>query len=158
MISQPSADQPPNASKQRLRLWLRLLKANRLIEGQLREHLRLEFRSTLPRFDVMAALLRHSEGLMMSKLSGVLRVSNGNVTGIIDRLVEDGMVVRMAVPGDRRASIVRLTARGRAEFERQAAAHEAWIDDMLRDFDARECGDMIARMDDLIAGLSGEET
>ena len=69
----------------------------------------------------------------MSALSGVLKVSNGNVTGIIDRLVEDGLVVREKVPGDRRASLARLTEKGCAEFARQAEAHEGWVDQLLKD-------------------------
>lgn len=137
-------------SKERLRLWLRLLKTSRGIEAALRERLRDDFASTLPRFDVMAALSRYQDGLKMSQLSGVLRVSNGNVTGIVDRLVEDDLVVRVAVPGDRRASLVRLTKRGHAEFKRQATAHETWIDDMLADVspeDARDIGTLLERLD-----------
>lgn len=118
-------------SKDRLRLWLRLLKATRSVESALREDLRQEFATTLPRFDVMAALSQHSAGLKMSELSSVLKVSNGNVTGIVERLVEDGHVLREKVPGDRRASRVRLTPEGEAEFARQAAAHEGWIDEIF---------------------------
>ena len=109
-------DEP--ASKERLRLWLRLLKSSRVIEAQLRENLRVDFASTLPRFDVMAALSRYKDGLKMSQLSDVLRVSNGNVTGIVDRLADDGLLVRVPVPGDRRASLVRLTQRGRRSITR----------------------------------------
>ena len=123
------------ASKERLRLWLRMLKASKHIEAELRERLRVEFDTTLPRFDVMAALYRAETGLKMSELSGVLRVSNGNVTGIVDRLVNDGLIVRVPVDNDRRATTVRLTKAGREDFARMAAAHEAWIDALLGDVD-----------------------
>ncbi|SHF62016.1 transcriptional regulator, MarR family [Loktanella atrilutea] len=142
--------QPRSASaesKARLRLWLRLLKSTRGVEAELRERLRQEFGSTLPRFDVMAALSRFDAGLKMSALSGVLRVSNGNVTGIVDRLADDGIVVRVQVPGDRRATLVRLTRKGQEEFARQAAAHELWIDELLGDFDGDEATDLAARFD-----------
>jgi DNA-binding MarR family transcriptional regulator len=119
------------ASKARLRLWLQLLKLSRRIEGELRENLRTGHATTLPRFDVMAALSRSSEGMKMSELSGALRVSNGNVTGIVDRLVDEGFVVRSAVEGDRRASRITLTAQGRDVFDTQAGEHEAWIDDLF---------------------------
>ncbi|UWQ96398.1 MarR family transcriptional regulator [Rhodobacteraceae bacterium M385] len=145
---------PP--SKERLRLWLRLLKTSRAIETTLREKLREEFATTLPRFDVMAALSRYEDGLKMSQLSGVLRVSNGNVTGIVDRLAEDGLLVRVPVPGDRRASVVRLTKRGVEEFARQAAAHEAWIDSMLGGFAAEEAAEIGARLETLEAKLQSE--
>ncbi|MFT4725632.1 MAG: DNA-binding MarR family transcriptional regulator [Granulosicoccus sp.] len=129
----PNSNQMPleDASKTRLRLWLRLLKVSRGIEGKLRENLRAEFDSTLPRFDVLAALFRYPKGMKMSELSGVLKVSNGNVTGIVDRLVQDGSIIRSPVPGDRRALLVRLTKRGKEEFNRQAEQHEQWVSDLL---------------------------
>lgn len=144
-------------SKDRLRLWLRFLAASRSIESQIRERLRTEFGTTLPRFDVMAALSRFETGLKMSELSGVLKVSNGNVTGIVDRLAEEGLLERVAVPGDRRASLVRLTPRGRAEFSRQAAAHNDWIDGMLGDFSAAEARDLSERFDALRSSLDARE-
>lgn len=129
---------PILASKERLRLWLRLLKSTRRVESQLREKLRIEFNSTLPRFDVMAALARYDDGLKMSALSGVLRVSNGNVTGIVDRLAQEGLVVRTQVPGDRRAMLAQLTSKGREVFAAQAEAHERWIDELLASFTPEE--------------------
>ena len=123
------------ASKTRLRLWLRLLKLSRHVEGELRDNLRRNFATTLPRFDVMAALDRFPGGLKMSELSGVLMVSNGNVTGIIDRLETDGSVERIPVPGDRRASRVRLTAKGEKEFSLQATEHAAWISRIFEEID-----------------------
>ncbi len=134
------------ASKDRLRLWLRLLRLTRHVDAHLREKLRAEFKTTLPRFDVMAALSRHPEGLKMSRLSGVLRVSNGNVTGIADRLAEEGLVERVPVPGDRRAMTLRLTPAGDAEFATQARAHEGWIDDMLSGITAEDARAMAARL------------
>jgi DNA-binding MarR family transcriptional regulator len=142
MDGAPARGEP--ASKARLRLWLKLLKATRRVEADLRERLRREFDSTLPRFDVMAALQRHPQGLRMTELSGVLRVSNGNVTGIVDRLVEDGLVARSAVPGDRRASRVRLTPAGAELFARQAAAHEGWVDELLAGLSPEEAEAMTA--------------
>jgi DNA-binding MarR family transcriptional regulator len=134
------------ASKARLRVWLRILKVSRMIERELRERLRVEFDTTLPRFDVMAALYRAEEGLNMSELSGVLRVSNGNVTGIVDRLVRDGLIVRVPVEGDRRAMIVRLTKKGRTHFSELAEAHEGWVNELLRSVDAPEAEKLIAQL------------
>lgn len=148
--SAPVAPRTEPDSKARLRLWLRLLRLTRNIESGLRENLRRDFATTLPRFDVMAALSRHRDGLKMSQLSGVLRVSNGNVTGIIDRLVEEGHVERRAVAGDRRASHVCLTEAGQAEFARQAAAHESWIDAALADLSPEEAQEMAGRIAQLM--------
>ena len=120
-------------SKARLRLWIRLLDASRSVESVLRENMRTQFDSTLPRFDVMAALDHFPKGLKMSELSKELRVSNGNVTVIVERLVENGFVVREAVLGDRRAMRVRLTKKGEDEFHTQAKVHETWVSDLLAD-------------------------
>ncbi|BDI60254.1 MarR family winged helix-turn-helix transcriptional regulator [Qipengyuania nanhaisediminis] len=134
--------------RERLRLWLRLLSLSRRIESKLRERLRTRFGSTLPRFDVMAALARSPEGLTMGGLSQMLLVSNGNVTGIVERLAEDGLVTRNTHEGDRRASVVRLTRPGQAAFSEMAEAHAVWIDELLGGFapeEARELAAMLAR-------------
>ncbi|MFS4580418.1 MarR family winged helix-turn-helix transcriptional regulator [Phaeobacter sp. C3_T13_0] len=143
-------------SKDRLRLWLKILKATRAVESEIRENLRQEFTTTLPRFDVMAALSQHLDGLKMSELSGVLKVSNGNVTGIIERLVDDGHVQREKVPGDRRASRVRLTEEGGSEFTRQAAAHEIWIDQMFDTVPEAEVQTLSDALDQVARRLENE--
>ncbi len=112
---------------QELRLWLRLLTCSQLIEKRVRAGLREQFDTTLPRFDLMAQLERHPDGLKMKELSHRLMVTGGNVTGITDQLVAEGLVERMAVEGDRRAFLVRLTPAGRSAFERMAVQHEQWI-------------------------------
>jgi len=128
MTATPAAHAPQQGSKARLRLWLKLLKVTHATEAELRRRLRDDHNTTLPRFDVMAALARHPEGLKMSELSHYLRVSNGNVTGIVDRLTEDGLALRVAVAGDRRAQVARLTPRGVEVFDALAEQHEAWVD------------------------------
>jgi DNA-binding MarR family transcriptional regulator len=126
----------------RLRLWLRLLRTTRAIERELRERLAAAFDTTLPRFDVMAALDRAPEGMMMGELSRFLLVSNGNVTGIVERLVADGLVVRSHRDGDRRAAIVRLSDAGRTAFAAMAAAHARWIDELLGPIDPDAARDL----------------
>ena len=121
----------PARDRASLRLWIELLRASRAIEAELRHRLRTEFHTTLPRFDVMAALFRVPDGMLMSELSRYLMVSNGNVTGIIDRLVAEEDVERRARPGDRRAIEVRLTARGNERFEKMARAHADWLNELL---------------------------
>ncbi|MFD2739955.1 MarR family winged helix-turn-helix transcriptional regulator [Sulfitobacter aestuarii] len=144
-------------AKERLRLWLQLLKLTRQVDAHLRERLRAQFATTLPRFDLMAALSRHPEGLKMSQLSGVLRVSNGNVTGIADRLAEEGLVVRVPVPGDRRAMTLRLTPAGETEFLRQAGEHEAWIDEMLAGVNAADARLMAEKLSAIAAAAEQKE-
>ncbi|MGI9488728.1 MAG: MarR family winged helix-turn-helix transcriptional regulator [Geminicoccaceae bacterium] len=140
--------EPP--SKQRLRLWIRLLRATRFLEGELRERLRREMGTTLPRFDVLAALDRSDGPMTMTELSRYLMVSNGNVTGIIDRLVEDGLVSRSQRHEDRRTSVVVLTKAGETAFAEMATAHENWVDELLAPVgmeDAAEAIDILARFE-----------
>jgi DNA-binding MarR family transcriptional regulator len=141
----------PTLSKQRLRLWIRILRAARAIEAEVRERLRVNFDVTLPQFDVMAALERKPDGMTMTELSRFLMVSNGNVTGIIDRLVADKLVARQAPANDRRAIVVRLTPRGLKDFTAMAKAHQGWVDGLLSEFDAAEAETLIHHLD----GLSG---
>lgn len=133
-------------SKQSLRLWLRLLSCALVIEKRIRQQLIEEFDTTLPRFDLLAALERHEDGLTMSELSNSLLVSNGNVTSIVERLVDEGLVERQQSAADRRVLRVALTARGRRQFAAMASVHEGWIEAMMADLDRRD-------FDALLAGL-----
>lgn len=144
----------PAADKSRLRLWLRMLKATRAIEHTLRERLRRSYDTTLPRFDVMAALYRHPDGLKMSELSRLLMVSGGNVTGIIGRLLEEGLVARDGVAGDRRAVRVRLSQHGQQAFETMAVAHAAWIEELMADLDEGEIAALTRALKKIEKGAS----
>lgn len=141
-------------SKSHLRLWLKVLRLCSGVKTVLRERLKTEFDTTLPRFDVMAALYQYDEGLRMSELSSVLRVSNGNVTGIIDRLEQEGFVARLPVATDRRATVVKLTAQGKTEFAAQAKAHEQWIHELFSDVTATRYHTLTQDMDAMLSGLS----
>ena len=138
-------------TKTRLRLWLRLLKLSSGIEGELRKRLRDDHGTTLPRFDVMAALYRYPDGLKMSDLSDHLRVSNGNVTGILDRLTEEGLALRVAKPGDRRAHLACLTPKGRAVFADLAEFHENRINDLLQGLSMEESETVSALLEQALA-------
>lgn len=139
-------------SKSRLRLWLRVLKTSKAVEAELRERMRLEFGTTLPRFDVMAALSRTTDGLRMSAISNALRVSNGNVTGIVERLVNEGLAVRIPVEGDRRAMIVALTATGRESFNEQAGEHEKWVSELFGSVDKTQAEGLIDALENILEG------
>ena len=121
-----------------LRLWLRMLTCTQLVEKQVRTQLREQFDTTLPRFDLMAQLERNPDGLKMNELSRRMMVTGGNVTGVTDQLVAEGVVERLEVNGDRRAYRVRLTPRGRKVFDDMARQHEAWIVSAFESLSQRE--------------------
>lgn len=115
---------PDPLSKRRLKMWIRLLGVTRVAESHLREFLRVKHGTTLPRFDVMAALYRRQSGVTMSELSRMLLVSNGNATTVVNRLENDGLVRRTQSDADRRTVFVALTPEGLTQFEGLAAEHE----------------------------------
>ena len=121
-----------------LRLWLRLLTCSHLIENQVRKALGKRFKTTLPRFDLMAQLERVPEGLQMGELSRRMLVTGGNVTGIVDQLERAGLIVRTEDPADRRVYLVKLTKEGRRLFGQMAVEHESWIVNLFSGIPKRE--------------------
>ncbi len=156
MTSSSSSPSPPTARatasnrepacKQRLRLWLAMLRSTRAVEAELRKRMRVTFNRTLPQFDVLAVLARNGGTATMTKLSRALMVSNGNVTGIIDRLVSEGLVSRAATANDRRTVMISLTREGAASFEVMAGTHQAWINELLFDVNNAEASQMTDRL------------
>src|ERR1700710_101678 len=146
--SETKAVELPHEHGDELRLWLRLLTCTTLIEGEVRSRLRERFDVTLPRFDLMAQLDKVPEGMTLSDVSKRMMVSNGNVTGLVERLVESGHLDRRTSDSDRRVQVIRLTKAGRAEFRKMAAEHELWISDIFSDLspkDVRELMRLLAK-------------
>jgi DNA-binding MarR family transcriptional regulator len=136
-------------SKRRLKMWIRMLGVTRFSESHLREFLRVKHDTTLPRFDVMAALYRRRDGVTMSELSRMLLVSNGNATAVVDRLEKDSLVRRTQSETDRRTVFVALTPEGLAQFEGLAVDHEAEVDKLfsgLSEADLDTLTDILKRM------------
>ena len=133
----------PEHHRDELRLWLRMLACTNLIEGEVRRGLRERFDVTLPRFDLMAQLDRAPDGLTLSNVSRRMMVSNGNVTGLVDRLVESGHLERRSSQHDRRAQFISLTALGRREFRVMAAEHETWIAGLFAELSPGEIGELM---------------
>ena len=134
---------------QSLKVWLRLLSCSTQIETLISRQLRQEAGITLARFDFMAQLHRHPDGLRMSVLSKYLMVTGGNVTGIADQLEKEGLVERITEPDDRRSLRVSLTRKGRRLFEKLAATHEAWIVALFAGMpahDMRDLYDLLGRL------------
>jgi DNA-binding MarR family transcriptional regulator len=134
--AETKAAERPGDHKAELRLWLRLLTCTNLIEGEIRRRLRDTFDVTLPRFDLMAQLDKNPAGMTLGELSSRMMVSNGNVTGLVERLVADGLIDRRAAPKDRRSQIVSLTAEGRRTFRAMARTHENWIAEIFGELSA----------------------
>ena len=137
--------------KLELRVWLRLLTCSNLIERHVRSGLRYNFKTTLPRFDVLAQLDRAPDGMTMGQLSSHLMVSNGNITGLIDRLVQEDLVTRSPAPADRRTQMVRLTINGKVALDDMLPVHEAWIADLMAGMGREDMADLL----EVLARLKG---
>lgn len=121
--------------KQELRVWLRLLSTTKLISQEIRRRLRTEFGATLPQFDLLAQLDREPDGLRLGEISKRTMVTNGNITGLVERLEADGLVTRETPGDDRRVTVARLTDAGRRTFAEMAAVHERWVREIMADVD-----------------------
>ncbi|MFC7047736.1 MarR family winged helix-turn-helix transcriptional regulator [Emcibacter nanhaiensis] len=140
---------------------MRLFTDTALIEKQTRRLLRTHFGVTLPQFDLMAALDRAPGGMTMGELSKQLLVSNGNVTGVVERLQQEGLVKRWPLPTDRRIYSVGLTAKGRSTFREMAESHEGWVNEILSDMDEAAVDEMTRHLDflrDSLKKKADEET
>lgn len=143
---------------QALKLWLRLLACTTRVEDQIRNRLRQQFDTTLPRFDLLAQLERHPEGLSMRELSQRLMVTGGNVTGVVDQLEAESLVQRQPHASDRRSFTVTLTPAGRRLFRRMAATHEAWVVELLGGWSAAQKGEVYGLLAHLKLHLAGLES
>ncbi|WP_395011683.1 MarR family winged helix-turn-helix transcriptional regulator [Undibacterium sp.] len=137
-----------------LKLWLRMLSTTVMIENEIRNRLRAEFDITLPRFDLMAQLERHPDGLRMGELSKRMMVTGGNITGITDQLEQEGLVMRVTDKQDRRAYSVKLTTAGRKAFKTMASVHEAWVAELFSGVDAEQKSQMISLLSSVKSDLS----
>ena len=147
----------PHDHRPELRLWLRLLTCTNMIEALVRTRLRREFGATLPRFDLLAQLEKSRTGLTLGDLSRRMMVSNGNVTGLVERLAAQGWVDRLPHPTDRRAARVRLTPLGRHAFAVMAEAHAAWVAEAFAGLEADEIAVLMAGLSQVKLSVRGVE-
>lgn len=136
----------PDDHKTELRLWLRMLTCTTLIESEVRKRLRDNFDITLPRFDLLAQLERAPNGMTLGELSQRMMVSNGNLTGLVDRLREQGLIKRKPSPTDRRVQIVSLSAEGKRFFRTMARANADWVGEIFADLSKDDIETLMAML------------
>ncbi|UUZ51633.1 MarR family transcriptional regulator [Massilia sp. B-10] len=142
---------------QSLKLWLRMLSCTVRIENEIRSRMRATFDITLPRFDLMAQLERHPQGLRMGELSRRMMVTGGNITGITDQLEQEKLVVRVPDPKDRRVYTVKLTDAMAAPCLSMAVVHEGWIAELLQDISPDDKGQLITLLSEMKRHLSASD-
>ncbi|RKR03760.1 MarR family winged helix-turn-helix transcriptional regulator [Maricaulis maris] len=152
-----TARHPETDPRAAVKLWLRLYRPVSLIERELRSRFQREFGVSLSRFDALSALDRAPDGLLMGELSDRLLVTNGNVTGLISRMVADGLATRAALPQDRRSFRVELTDAGRQTFARMARAHADWLAELLADLPGETAAALGSHTETLMHSLRTEQ-
>ena len=155
LIEGGNAIEEEEDNRAQVRVWLRLLACTALIGTELRRHFREEFDFTMPRFDVLAQLDREPGGLVLGELPKRLMVTAGNLTPIVDRLVEDGFITRTPSPLDRRVQIVCMTVEGRKTFRRMAKKHGLWLASLLAEFPRERLDGLVKELDDLKTAVKG---
>lgn len=146
-IDQKSSDQSSNHLS--VRTWLRLYACSNMIEQQIQQKLRSQYGTTLARFDFLAQLVRQPLGMKMNVLSKKLMVSGGNITGLTDQLVKEGLVIRQDDPNDRRSYLLICTEKGQRDFAEMAKSHEVWISELMKELDMKQIEQLYTSLDHL---------
>jgi DNA-binding MarR family transcriptional regulator len=103
---------------------------------------------SLARFRVLSAL-QSAGRIRMNELSAALGVVPRTVTTIVDALEKDGMVVRLADPADRRATLLEITQEGLGQLGRFRALHDsaaAELFDVLTATEKHQLGQLLRRL------------
>jgi DNA-binding MarR family transcriptional regulator len=153
----PAAAAAPRADHVEIRIWLRLLACANRIETALQRRIVSAFGISLARFDLLAQLERAGGVLTMTDASKRMMVTNGAVTGLVDRLAQEKFVIREPHPKDRRTIFVRLTEEGRGRFLAMAREHESWTVGLLSGLEAEGKKQLLANLDALKRQLDGVE-
>ena len=131
-----------------IRLWFSLVGCFTSVERELRRQLQQRFDTSLPRFDVLTALVTFPDGLTMTELATKLGVSKGNVTGVVRRLREDGLVRQIRQQDDRRVQLVVISEEGLSRWERMRAEYRVVVEQVLAEFTPEAADRLTARLVD----------
>ena len=121
----PSSSPAMDEAVDPLRVWFRFIRLHRRAVNTVAAELR-ELGLSIPQFDLLSTLTER-EGLSQQELAERLYVTKGNVSGLLDRMVEAGLVERRAIPGDRRSNALYLTSKGRDLANQGIAAQRSYV-------------------------------
>jgi DNA-binding MarR family transcriptional regulator len=147
----------PDTAHLEIRIWLRLLACTNRIETTMQRKIASTFGISLARFDLLAQLERAGGALTMTDASKRMMVTNGAVTGLVDRLAQEGFVIRESHPKDRRTILVRLTDQGRDRFLEMAREHEGWTISLLSGLETEEKKQLLTNLGALKRRLDAAE-
>lgn len=119
-----------------LRLWIALARAYATFSREVASRVS-DYGLTTPQFGILEAL-HHLGPLPLGELASKLLVTGGNVTYVMDRLEQQGLVTRERAEGDRRIVLAHLTDEGRALIEAVFPGHAAFVEEAVSHLDASE--------------------
>ena len=140
----------PDRTKLSLRIHLRLANCRNLLMGESRRSVE-RWGLTLAQFDALAEIARASRrGFTFGELSRLLLVTSGNLTGIVDRLEDVGLVKRQQWAKDRRVVRIVLTNKGRRLVNQISPIHANDIEAALSFLPVEQ----LRALDELLSTLS----
>ncbi|MGO4573013.1 MarR family winged helix-turn-helix transcriptional regulator [Microvirga sp. 2TAF3] len=139
-MTSPSPSPAPDPTVDPLRVWFRFIRLHRRATNTIASELKA-LGLSIPQFDLLSTLTER-EGLSQQELAERLYVTKGNVSGLLDRMVEAGLVERRAIPGDRRSNALHLTKKGRDLAERGIAAQKSYVEGTLGSLPPEDLADL----------------
>jgi MarR family transcriptional regulator, 2-MHQ and catechol-resistance regulon repressor len=124
------------ATEEALRLWIALARSYQTLSRVVSARV-VEYGLTIPQFGILEAL-HHLGPLSLGELAEKLLVTGGNITYVMDRLEEQGLVYRQRSDLDRRVIEARLTPEGHALIARVFPDHADYICGLVDHLDPGE--------------------
>ncbi|MGR8010313.1 MarR family winged helix-turn-helix transcriptional regulator [Streptomyces hypolithicus] len=119
----------------------RLLRLSRLVSAQVGQYFSEHSMETWE-FDVLATLRRSGRPLTPKELAASVMISSAALTNRVDRLAAQGLVIREAVPGDRRSIHIMLTDKGRDLVDSTVEGHVRNERRILAGLDSGDCEEL----------------
>lgn len=137
------------------RIWIQILSLESAIFSELNGALSREYGLSVAKFEFLAQVDRYPDGISLGTISSNLRVTSGNVSGLVRRLEAEGLISRKPSLRDRRSFIVRFTPKGKTLFHKANALHAATLASCLKPIAAGELEDYLKALKSLVQKVRG---
>lgn len=139
------------------RIWLQILSLESTIFAKLNGALGAEHGLSVAKFEFLAQVARYPDGVSLGQISANLKVTSGNVSGLVRRLQADGLITRKMSPEDRRSFIVRFTPEGEKLFEKANALHARTLSECFTALAPAELEDALTALRVLASGVQDHQ-
>ena len=137
-----------DVSNQKMALMHRMIFNSSRVTHEINRRMKQELNLSLAKFEALIAIENAPDDVItMSNLSKELSVSNANITGMINRLLADGLVLKKALPTDRRIYCVTISDKGRTMLENAMEMHTIWVKELMESVNSEDVNFMNKIMD-----------